>query len=165
MSTSTNTRDSGFFTSGNTPANRPQYPAGRFPQFELEIVTDSGEYIPYEEVSSVSQWEKAAMSPAVDESIPATWLTIKKAVPVVTGVTLMAGIGYVIYTYWTVILIGIAGSFAITAAIYNVMNGRRRSGTYDTPTPPSSMPSAGSGVNVFVNQTGQGNQSNININL
>jgi len=163
-----NTRDSEFFFAVDNPANKPHLPA-KLPQIELEIAPSVGECIPYEEVeSSLSAWEKAAQKPAVNES-PSMALTVfKKVAPAVASVTALGGIGYVIYSFWQVILIGIAGSFAVTSLIWHIANGRRSSpGTYDTGAPSSQAKAGSGGVNVFVNQSVQGNsnQSQININL
>lgn len=168
MSTQANTRDSSFFSAVDNPAERPQYPA-RFPQIKLEVSPTAGEFIPYEEVeSTLSAWEKAAQQPAVIEKPPILLTAFKKASPLVASVTTLAGLGYVIFLYWQVILIGIVGSFVITSVIWHIAYGRRSSsGTYDTGAPSSQMKPGTGGVNVFVNQAGQGNsnQSHININL
>lgn len=163
-----NTRDSGFFFAVDNPANKPHLPA-KLPQIELEIAPSVGECIPYEEVESpLSTWEKAAQQPAVIEAAPMALAAFKKAAPIVASVTTLAGLGYVIFLYWQVILIGIVGSFVITSVIWHIAYGRRSSsGTYDTGAPSSQMKPGTGGVNVFVNQAGQGNsnQSHININL
>ena len=168
MSTPTNTSDSSFFSAVDNPAERQQYPA-RFPQIKLEVSPTAGEFIPYEEVeSTLSAWEKSAQQPAVIEAAPMVLAAFKKAAPIVASVTTLAGLGYVIFLYWQVILIGIVGSFVITSVIWHIAKGRRSSsGTYDSGAPSSQAKAGSNGVNVFVNQSGQGNsnQSHININL
>ena len=135
----------------------------------MEVTASDSEYIPFIEVeSTLSAWEKSAQQPAVNESPSVVLTAFKKAAPIVASVTTLAGLGYVIFLYWQVILIGMVGSFVITSVIWHIANGRRSSsGSYDTGAPSSQMKPGTGGVNVFVNQSGQGNsnQSNININL
>lgn len=127
------------------------------PQLHADNAAIRGEYLPYEDVTPRPSRPIFTLSPA-------------KVVPVVAVAGTMGVIGYVVVSVGIAMLLKVAGIAAlltfICAMILEPKRNRHvtmREGWSSCGTSNDATPNAN--VNIIVNQTGDKNRSNINVNL